>query len=72
MTKVRLLTVPQKNELVGQTYCTNSFFNPIQDINNNWIISNEEVCHCENAELDWVADLPEIEYLPKPYPPIEP
>ena len=73
MTKIRLLTVPQKDELVGQMYCQDSFFNPIQDINDNWIISNEEACHCDAPNFYWVASLPEIEYLPKPEePPIKP
>jgi hypothetical protein len=72
MTKVRLLTVPQKNELVGQLFDTDSYFNPVQDINNDWIISNEETEQCVNPDFAWVAALPEIEYLPKTNPPFPP
>jgi len=42
MTQVGLLTETEKDSLVGQLYDADSYFNPIQDINNNWIISIEE------------------------------
>jgi len=66
MTYVGLLTESQKNELVGQLYDEDSYFNPIQDIDNNWIISVEEMEFCVNPEFQWVKDLPLIEYKPKP------
>ncbi len=74
MTKVRLLTVEQKESIVGQLFDIDSFFNPIQDDLDRWIISNEEVEGCANPEFAWVASLPEIEYIPKPtpFPPIKP
>ncbi len=68
--KVRLLTVQEKDDLVGQTYAPSSYFNPIEDCNDNWIISNEECDQCVNPEFMWVKDLPEIDYCPKPVPPI--
>ena len=71
MTQVGLLTESQKNEIVGQLYDEDSFFNPIQDIEDNWIISVEEMEFCVNPEFQWVKDLPLIEYIPKPEPPIE-
>jgi hypothetical protein len=37
-------------------------FNPIQDANGNWIISVEEV---STSTIDWVKELPSIEYNPK-------
>ena len=67
---VGLLTVEQKDSLVGQSYAPDSYFNPIQDINSNWVISLEEVDQCINPEFIWVKDLPEIPYEPKPTPPI--
>jgi hypothetical protein len=72
MTYVGLLTESQKNELVGQLYDEDSYFNPIQDIDNNWIISVEEMEFCVNPEFQWVKDLPLIEYKPKPSPPFPP
>jgi hypothetical protein len=71
MIQVGLLTEIQKDELVGQLYDLDSYFNPIQDLNDNWIISIEEMQQNENPNFTWVRDLPLIEYLPKPIPPIE-
>ena len=72
MTQVGLLTESQKNELVGQLYDEDSFFNPLQDISDNWIISVEEMEFCVNPEFMWVKDLPLIEYKPQPSPPFPP
>jgi hypothetical protein len=72
MIQVGLLTESQKNELVGQLYDEDSYFNPIQDINDNWIISVEEMEFCVNPEFQWVKDLPLIPYEPKPSPPFPP
>jgi hypothetical protein len=70
MIQVGLLTESQKNELVGQLYDEDSYFNPIQDLEDNWIISVEEMEFCVNPEFQWVKDLPLIEYKPKPSPPL--
>jgi hypothetical protein len=72
MTQVGLLTESQKDSLVGQMYDEDSFFNPLQDIEDNWIISVEEMEFCVNPEFQWVKDLPLIEYKPKPSPPFPP
>jgi hypothetical protein len=72
MTQVGLLTESQKNEIVGQLYDEDSYFNPIQDANDNWIISIEEIDQCVNPEFQWVKTLPLIEYKPKPSPPFPP
>lgn len=72
MIQVGLLTEAQKDELVGQWYDEDSYFNPIQDANDNWIISIEEIDQCINPAFMWVKDLPLIEYKPKPVtPPFE-
>ena len=70
-TYVGLLTEIQKDELVGQMYAPDSFFNPIQDLNDNWVISVEEMEYCVNELFLWVKDLPLIEYVPKPSPTFE-
>jgi hypothetical protein len=69
MIQVGLLTLSQKEELLGQLYDPDSYFNPIQDINDNWIISQEEMQQNQNELLAWVKDLPLIPFEPKPSPP---
>jgi hypothetical protein len=70
MEQVVLLTETQKDELVGQLYDFDSYFNPIQDIEDNWVISIEEMQQNENPNFTWVRDLPLIEFKPKPNPPL--
>jgi hypothetical protein len=65
MIQVGLLTLDQYNQVVGQMFDEDSFFNPIQDANDDWIISEEEINFCTNPEFFWVKQLPLIEYLPK-------
>jgi hypothetical protein len=65
LTYVGLLTIDQKNQLINQIYMPDSYFNPIQDADDNWIISVEEITQCTNPVFVWVKDLPLIEYKPK-------
>jgi hypothetical protein len=65
LTYVGLLTEMQKDELVGQLYTEDSYFNPIQDAADNWIISVEEMEFCTIEEFAWVKDLELIEYVAK-------
>jgi len=71
-TYVGLLTKVQKDELVGQQYTADSYFNPIQDADDNWVISVEEMEYCTNPTFAWVKDLNLIPYNPKPAPPFPP
>ena len=64
-TYVGLLTIAQKDLIVGKQYTTDSFFNPIQDLNDNWVISIEEMEYCDNNDYLWVKDLDLIVYEPK-------
>ena len=64
-TYVGLLTIEQKDLIVGQEYTTDSYFNPIQDLNDNWIISIEEMEYCTNVDYLWVKNLDLIIYEPK-------
>ena len=68
-TYVGLLTLLQKNELIGQLYAPNSYYNPIQDLNNNWVISIEEMEQTVTPQFLWVKDLDLIPYEPKPIKP---
>ena len=64
-TYVGLLTIEQKDLIVGQQYTEDSYFNPIQDLNDNWVISIEEMEYCTNVDYLWVKDLDLIIYEPK-------
>ena len=69
MIQVGLLTIEQKDSLVGQLYDDDSYFNPLQDDFDQWVISTQEINFCVNPEFQWVKELPLIEYVPKPSPP---
>ena len=62
---VGLLTELQKDELVGQLFDEGSYFNPIQDNSDNWIISIEEIENNVNPKFMWIKDLEMIIYIPK-------
>lgn len=66
---VAVLTEIQKDELVGLKWTNDTYFNPIQDINDNWVISEVEVNGNENTSVSWVNSLTLSEYQPKPVPP---
>jgi hypothetical protein len=68
MIQIAIITKTQKEELVGQTYTTDSYFNPIQDCNDNWIISTEEIEFCDNPQFLWIKELPLSDYCLKPEP----
>ena len=68
-TYVGLLTELQKDELIGQLYAPDSYYNPITDISDNWVISIEEIEQTVTPEFLWVKDLDMIPYEPKPTPP---
>ena len=70
MIEVALLTEIEKDSLIGIIYNEDCYFNPIQDINDNWIISIQEVDFCINPEYQWVKSLPLIQYQPKPIQPV--
>lgn len=59
---VGLLTAAQKDQLVGQQFSPDSYFNPVQDANENWIISIEEI---NASDIAWLKELTFIEYIVK-------
>jgi hypothetical protein len=61
MIQVALLTTEEANQLKGAEIVKDNYFNPIQDANDNWIISLEEV---EQSTIEWLKDLPIIDYQP--------
>ena len=65
MIQVGLLTLAQKNDIFEMLFDDDSYFNPIQDADDNWIISVEEIEFCTVERFQWVKQLPLIEYKPK-------
>lgn len=63
---IAYLTVDQKDQLLGQMYANDSYFNPIQDANDKWVISEEEINFLANHDFLWLNDLPLSVYNPKP------
>jgi hypothetical protein len=61
--KVYKLTPNQKNQLVGVEYIADCTYNPIQDGNGIWIISEGEVEQTIDENFLWVKDLPQIDYV---------
>ena len=51
------LTIEQKQLLTGVKYDGEQLFNPIQDINGDWFISEEEVFGCTDTEYYWIRRL---------------
>lgn len=68
MEQVILLTEQQKQEIEGRKFTTDSYFNPREDGDGNWIVSTFEQEHCTNPDFDWIKRCPRIEYKPKPMP----
>jgi len=63
--KVRKITTEQKDLLIGQTFDGVQYFNPTQDANGNWFISNEEVNGCTHeGVVEWIHTLEEIDHNP--------
>lgn len=62
MIQVALLNEEQVTQLVAVEYMEDCYFNPIQDADDNWVISLEEL---EQCRIEWVKTLPLIEFNPK-------
>jgi len=63
---VGLLSIAQKDLLVGQLFDEDSYFNPILDGNDpqNWIISIEEIEQNIYYDFNWLQDLEMIIFVP--------
>ena len=68
---VELLTIEQKDSLFGQKFAPDSYFNPLQDADGNWITSTQTQEFCVVAEFMWVKTLPLITWNPPVDPPEE-
>ena len=71
---IAIITQQQKEILEGKKYDNVCYFNPIQDANNNWVISEIEYYSCLGLwyldelqnDLQFVTTLSLSEYFPKP------
>lgn len=63
--KVAIITEAQAKDLMGQRYGSFATFYPMQDINDNWVISETEIQLTTRKPFLWVKDLEIIDYLPK-------
>lgn len=62
MGKIAILTVPQKDSLIGESVCPDVYFNPIQDVNLDWFISEEEINASIYPQHAWIKSLPLTDY----------
>jgi hypothetical protein len=60
-----IITEEQKNLLVNKKYDEVTYFNPVQDIDDNWVVSKEEIDACTKSEFYFLRDLPLTEHRPK-------
>jgi hypothetical protein len=67
MEQVALITQEQADLLAGQEYSPASHFNPVQDCDDNWLISIQEIEQTINPTFLWVKDLPLKEWCPPIY-----
>ena len=75
---IAIITIEQKNILLGQTYDGICYFNPVLDLNDNWIISEIEYYYCLGlwyldelqTDLQFITTLPLTEYQPKQQTPL--
>jgi hypothetical protein len=67
--KVAILTAEQKDILDKQQFTTRWFFNPVQDVNGDWVISEMEASSCTNPAFSWVGELELTDWLGAYIPP---
>ncbi len=69
-----ILTPEQKDQIQGQYFATDIFFNCVADINGVWFLflSEQDIPLVQSSQYAWVLDLPEAEYIPPPPPPFPP
>jgi hypothetical protein len=51
------LTIAEKDSVLGIKYDGIQYFNPVQDADENWVISEEEINNCTNVDYQWVKSL---------------
>ena len=69
--EARKLTIQQKEDIQGVFFDKVTFFNCVQDINDNWFIflSSTDISNLEGSQWQWVVDIPVSHFEPKPVNP---
>lgn len=75
---IAIITTEQRDILIGKTYDGTCYFNPILDLNDNFIISEIEYYYCLGlwyldelqTDLQFITTLSLSEYFPKPQTPL--
>ena len=75
---IAIITTEQRDILIGKTYDGTCYFNPILDLNDNFIISEIEYYYCLGlwyldelqTDLQFITTLSLSEYFPKPQIPL--
>jgi hypothetical protein len=68
--KVAILTIEQKESLIGQLVQPDWYFYPVLDCNNNWVISSQEIDNSIYPQNEWIKELILIDWCePEPTPP---
>jgi hypothetical protein len=68
--KVSILTIEQKESLIGQLVQPDWYFYPVLDCNNNWVISSQEIDNSIYPQNEWIKELILIDWCePEPTPP---
>jgi hypothetical protein len=62
------LTIEQKDAIQGVFFNENTFFNCVQDINDEWFLflSNDDRAILNNTEWDYLLSIADSEYVAKP------
>ena len=66
-----ICTPEQKDQVQGQYFATDIFFNCVADINGVWFLflSEQDIPLVQSSQYAWTLDLPQGEYTPPPAPP---
>jgi len=69
--QARQLTISQKDQIQGVFFDEVTFFDCVQDINDNWfiILSESDISSITDTQWQWVIDLPLSTFNPKPITP---
>ena len=59
------LTTYEVEALSGKTFGDGSYYNPIQDKNDNWVISKEEIDQTTDPDFLWIKSIPLIPFQGK-------
>jgi hypothetical protein len=68
---IAIITPEQRDLLIGKEITEGVLFNvDVKDIDDNYIVGEEEIAQCNDPSLAWIKDLVLSEYKQKPQEPI--